>query len=79
MERKVFCIIGERYKCVKFIKEKHLSDAECLRRALTKARASDNILDNMMNGKEIVLQKAIPRKSRFCDIDEDDEIYTDSC
>lgn len=78
MERKIFCIIGERYKCVKFVKENHLSDAECLRQALGKARASDYILDNMMKGKGIVLQRVIPGKSRVCDIEEDDEICTDS-
>nr|XP_012217364.1 PREDICTED: LOW QUALITY PROTEIN: uncharacterized protein LOC105669151 [Linepithema humile] len=32
----------------------------------------------MMKRKGIVLQRAIPGKSRLCDIDEDDEICTDS-
>jgi len=78
MECKVFCIIGERYKCIKFIKEKYLSDAECLRRALSKACASDTILQNMMQGKGIVLQKVIPEKNRLCDIEEEDKISSNS-
>lgn len=55
----------------------HLSDAECLRQALAKVCASDNILDNIIKEKGIVLQKAIPGKSRLCDIEEE-EISTES-
>ena len=61
---------------MKFVKENHLSDAECLHQALAKACASDNILDNTMRGKGIILQKAIPGKSRLCNIEEEDEIST---
>lgn len=75
MEKKVYCLIGERCKCIKFSSQSHISDAQIVRCRLVEAATTDIVLQTMINNKMLILQKCGPdRNNKFCDIEDDDEI-----
>ncbi|XP_026478144.1 uncharacterized protein LOC113384611 [Ctenocephalides felis] len=79
MEKKVYCLIGERCKCIKYTVNEQVSDVNMIRRCLDEARRNDHILDMMLFNKYIVLQKRdIDRNNQFCDIEEDDVVENKS-
>ncbi|XP_025997042.1 uncharacterized protein LOC105204165 isoform X3 [Solenopsis invicta] len=75
MEKKVYCVIGERCKRITFSSNNFISDVKIVRDAFIKACNNDVVLRSMINNKEIVLQKNdVDRNNKLCDIEEDDEI-----
>lgn len=75
MEKKVYCVIGERCKRITFSSKNSISDVKIVRDALIKACNNDVVLRSMINNKEIILQKIdADRNNKLCDIEEDDEI-----
>lgn len=75
MEKKVYCIFGERCKCIRYVNQPNETDVAAINRALLESTAKDALLLAMMKGKSIVLQKRDPdRNNRLCDIDDDEEI-----
>lgn len=75
MEKKVYCLIGERCKCIKYVPHSDISDVENIRRSLLHASKSDAVLNFMLKDKYIVFQKRNPdRDNKLCDIEDDEEI-----
>jgi len=79
MEKKVYCLIGERCKRITFSSQKHIPDVQVIRDRLIEVSNNDILLQSMINNKIIVLQKFDPdRNDKLCDIEEDDEIQDKS-
>lgn len=75
MEKKVFCLIGERCKCITFSSRNHISDVKIVRDRLVEAAKNDIVSQTMLNNKMLVLQKYnSDRNNKLCDIEDDDEI-----
>ncbi|XP_024868242.1 uncharacterized protein LOC112452334 [Temnothorax curvispinosus] len=75
MEKKVYCVFGERCKCIRYVKQSNEKDVAAVKRALLESTATDTLLLAMMKGKSIVLQKQDPdRNNRLRDIDDDEDI-----
>jgi len=75
MEKKVYCLIGERCKRITFSSTNYISDAQIVRATLIEASSNDIVLQSMLKNKEIILQKFdTDRNNKLCDVEEDDEI-----
>ncbi|XP_036151089.1 uncharacterized protein LOC105840437 isoform X2 [Monomorium pharaonis] len=75
MEKKVYCVFGERCKCIRYVKSPNETDVHAVLRSLTKASDTDAVLKAIMRDKYIILQKPDPdRNNRLYDIDYDTEI-----
>lgn len=79
MEKKVYCLIESRCKCIKFTPEENVSEIEIIRRKLKEASKTDNVLNMMLRQKMIILQKPDPdRDNKLCDLEDDEEIANKS-
>ena len=79
MQKEVYCLIGQRCKCIKYMQAENVSDATSIREALKKASKTDGLLSQAMCGKGIILQKCLPhRNNRLCDLEEEDIVETGS-
>lgn len=75
MEKKIYCLIGERCKRVTFSSREHTCDVQIVRDRLFEISNDDSLLQSMMHNKTIILQKCDPdRNNKFCDIEEEEEI-----
>nr|XP_012234875.1 PREDICTED: uncharacterized protein LOC105679421 isoform X2 [Linepithema humile] len=75
MEKKVYCLIEGRCKCIKFMPEENTSEIEIIRRKLKEASKTDNVLNMMLQQKMIILQKPDPdRDNKLCDLEDNDEV-----
>lgn len=75
MNKKVFCVIGERCKAIRYTKTASVSDLEAICRSLESASKTNILLQSMIEGKSIVLQRMDPdRNNQWCDIEDDDEV-----
>lgn len=79
MEKKVYCLIENRCKCIKFTPQRNVSEVEVIRYKLLEACKTDTALDMMLKNQMIILQKVDPdRGNKLCDIEDDDEIVDKS-
>lgn len=79
MEKKVYCLIEGRCKCIKFTAVENVSESEIIRRKLKEASKTDNVLNMMLQQKMIILQRPDPdRDNKLCDLEDDDEIVDKS-
>lgn len=75
MEKKIYCLLEGRCKCIKFTPEENVSEIEVIRRKLKEASKTDNVLNIMLQRKMIILQKPDPdRDNKLCDLEDDDEV-----
>lgn len=75
MEKKVYCLIDERCKCIKFSSRNDVPDVQIVWDCMMKVAKNDIVLQTMISNKIIVLQKCDPdRNNKLCDIEDDDEI-----
>lgn len=75
MEKKIYCVIGERCKCIKYTVNKQVSDVKMIRRCLDEACTTDLMLNMMMCDKYVILQKKdSDRNNQLRDIEDDEEV-----
>jgi len=75
MEKKVYCLIEGRCKCIKFTPQKNISEIEIICNKLQEVRKTDNVLNMMLQQKMIILQRPDPdRDNKLCDLENDDKI-----
>ncbi|KYQ53192.1 hypothetical protein ALC60_07923 [Trachymyrmex zeteki] len=67
MEKKIYCLIGERCKRITF--------SSLVHDGLIEINNNDSLLQSMINNKIIILQKVDCGRNKFCDIEEDEEIH----
>lgn len=79
MEKKVYCLIGERCKSIKFSSRNGISDAQIVHDRLLEVAKNDVVLQTMIQNKIVIFQKHDPdRNNKLCDIEDDDEIENKS-
>lgn len=79
MEKKIYCLIGERCKRITFSSQEHIPDVQAVRDRLIEVSNNDILLQSMIKNKIIILQKFDPdRNNKLCDIEEDDKIENKS-
>ncbi|XP_074108770.1 uncharacterized protein LOC141533669 [Cotesia typhae] len=79
MEKKIYCLIAGRCKCIKYIQDENTIDYESVMKKLMEVINKDASLKIMISGKSIILQqKDLDRNNLLCDIDEDDAIHDKS-
>ncbi|XP_034935717.1 uncharacterized protein [Chelonus insularis] len=72
MEKTVYCIIGERCKCLKCTLDKNMTDAEMIRSRLKQACLTDSLLDRKMKNHDIFLHiRDAGRNDQFRELEKD--------